>query len=106
MNNQLNEGTKMLIKSHIAHARNLLRGRLTKDEKAKIAHALDCVMRMVDIADTATDTPTPRELRKVVNTLSHMEADERDRISKANLSIAGMVCDDLRKGLEEKGEEQ
>lgn len=101
MNNQLNEGTKALIKSNLTHAWNLLySGRLNKDTKDKIAHAMDSVMRVVDMADTATEMPTPKELRKVVNTLSHIEADEKDRIRKANLAIAGMVCDDLRKDIE------
>lgn len=102
MNNQLNEGTKALIRSNLTHAWNLLYGRrLDKDTKDKIAHAMQTVIEMVDKADTATDTPTARELRKVVNTLSHIEADEKDRIRKANLAIASMVCDDLRKDIED-----
>ena len=102
MNNQLNEGTKALIKSNIAHASNLLHGRrLTKDDKAKIQHALDCVIHMVDMADTATHTPTPAELRKTVNMLSRMEADENRRLRRAHLSLATIVLDNLRKSLED-----
>ena len=104
MNNQLNEGTKALIKSNIAHASNLLHGRrLTNDDKAKIQHALDSVIHMVDMADTATRTPTPAELRKVVNYLANLKADLpvfASPLEGANLETAMYVCDKVRKDIE------
>ena len=110
MNNQLNEGTKALIRSNLTHAWNLLYGRkLNKDTKDKIAHAMQSVIEMVERADTATDTPTPKEMRKVVNHLANLKADLpvfANPLEGANFDTAMYVCDKVRKDIEAKEAEE
>jgi len=104
MNNQLNEGTKALIKSNLTHAHSLLySGKLNKDMRMQIAHAIHSVIGFIDMADTATDIPTPKEMRKVVNHLSHLKADlpvHSNPLEGANFDTAMYVCDKVRKDME------
>ena len=104
MNNQLNEGTRALIKSNLIHATNLLYdGNLRKHTKDKIAHAMASVIHTVDMADTATDIPTPKEMRKVVNYLANLKSElpvYANPLNGANFATAMYVCDKVRKDLE------
>ena len=107
MNNQLNEGMKNLIKSNLTHAHNLLYGgRLNKDTKDKIAHAISSVMQFIDgeFCDTATHTPTPKEMRKVVNYLANLKSELpvfANPLDGANFDTAIYVCDKVRRDLKD-----